>query len=760
MSAEINELLAELTDAQREAVQHVDGPLLVLAGPGSGKTRVITRRVAYLIECGIPAWSILAVTFTNKAAREMRERIDRLVPADAPGRGGLTVATFHSLCARLLRRYAAHAGLSDAYSIYDTADQREAVKQAINQANLDTKNWSPASVLSHISNAKNQLLTAEEFAGMAGDFFGRSIAKIYTQYEAILTQNRALDFDDLLLKMARLLRDNETVRRELQKRYQYLLIDEYQDTNHAQFVIAHTLAAQHQNICVVGDPDQSIYAWRGADIRNILEFESQFPEAKVIALGQNFRSTKHIVATADRLIRENKQRKHKDLYTELDEGEKPRVIRCRDERHEAELVVDELRRHDDADIAWKDMAVFYRVNALSRVMEEVLRHANIPYAIARGTAFYDRQEIRDALGYLRVIANPNDEAALRRIINTPTRGIGKTSLSRVEVFAYDQNLSMFEALRRVERIQGVSGKAQKSIIEFVRMVDAWRGVLDPEKSDGMFAGQTVFSNLADLVERVIRESGLESMYASARTAEDRERVENLEELVSSAADFQWPDELPEDAGPLAVLSAYLESIALVSDADMVDPERGAVTLMTLHAAKGLEFPVVCMIGLEEGLLPHSNASNDGDAGIEEERRLCYVGITRAMRHLQITSAATRTHRGMRERTIPSQFLRELPDEHIDRLDMAADPFGRGGAEGEGGDGHDEAVDDPHFDPYLDDHASAGFRAGQMVRHPQFGVGRIEWMSRERRVTRARVSFLNVGTKTLILEYARLEPVEP
>ncbi len=754
MSAEINELLDDLTDAQREAVQHVDGPLLVLAGPGSGKTRVITRRVAYLIECGIPAWSILAVTFTNKAAREMRERIDHLVPADAPGRQGLTVATFHSLCARLLRRYAHHAGLSEAYSIYDTADQRDAVKQAINQANLDAKNFSPASVLSHISNAKNQLLTAEEFASLAGDFFGRSIARIYTQYEAILMQNRALDFDDLLLKMARLLRESETVRTELQRRYQYLLIDEYQDTNHAQFVIAHTLAAKHQNICVVGDPDQSIYAWRGADIRNILDFESQFPQAKVIALGQNFRSTGHIVATADQLIRTNSQRKHKDLFTELEDGEKPRVIRCRDERHEAALVIDELKRHaEEGDIAWKEMAVFYRVNALSRVMEEALRHANIPYTIARGTAFYDRQEIRDALGYLRVIANPNDETALRRIINTPTRGIGKTSLARVDVFAYDQNIALFDALRRVERIDGVSGKAQKSINEFVRMVDSWRGTLLPADGTDMFAREAVFASLADLVERVIRESGLESMYASARTAEDRERVENLEELVSSAADFHWPEELPEDAGPLAVLSAYLESIALVSDADMVDPEQGAVTLMTLHAAKGLEFPAVCMIGLEEGLLPHSNAANEGDAGIEEERRLCYVGITRAMRHLQLTSAATRTHRGLRERTIASQFLRELPDDHIDRLDLAADPFAFGEDGGSDGDEY------PNDAPHPDDFAAGGFRAGQMVRHPQFGLGRIEWMTRERRITRARVAFLNIGAKTLILEYARLEPVE-
>lgn len=745
-------LLEDLTGPQSEAVMQVEGPLLVLAGPGSGKTRVITRRVAYLIECGVPAWSILALTFTNRAAREMRDRIDRLVPMDVPGRNGLTVATFHSLCARLLRRYAAQAGLSGSYSIYDTADQRECAKKAIEQANLDTKNFTPASVLSHISNAKNQLLNAEEFAAMAGDFFGRSIARVYRAYEKILEQNNALDFDDLLLRTARLLRENESVRRELQERYQYLLVDEYQDTNHAQFVIAHTIAARHGNICVVGDADQSIYAWRGADIRNILEFESQFPAARVIPLGQNFRSTKHIVATADALIRFNRRRKHKDLFTELEEGDKPRVVRCRDERHEATLAADELRRLAEEGLAWKDMAVFYRVNALSRVMEEVLRQGNIPYTIARGTAFYDRQEIRTALAYLRLVANVNDEAALLRIINTPTRGIGKTSIQRMQVHALDHDLTLFEALRQADRVDGVSARGVKAVREFVRLVDGWRASLGAmpvaaSMDDGLLAGGLDFSSLKDLVERVIRESGLETMYASARTEEDRERVENLEELVSSAAEFTWPEELPEDAGPSAVLSAYLESIALVSDADMIDPTRGAVTLMTLHAAKGLEFPAVCMIGLEEGLLPHSNSSrHETDEGLEEERRLCYVGITRAMKHLLITSAAVRTHRGVRERTIPSQFLRELPGEHVERIEMADDPVNAG----TGGEG----------DHWIDIEArQVGFHAGQMVRHPQFGVGRIEWLTRERQVTRARVEFLHVGMKTLILEYARLERMD-
>ena len=747
---QVESILDGLTPPQAEAVAHLDGPLLVLAGPGSGKTRVITRRVANLVANGIPAWSILAVTFTNKAAGEMRERIAKLVPANVPGRRGLTVTTFHSLCARLLRMYASFANVPEAYSIYDSADQRSAIKQALKRAELDTKNWSPYSVLSQISKAKNKLITPEDYKKSAHDFYTRTIALAYENYQAILNEAGALDFDDLLMNVAIMLRDVEEVRVELQERYQYLLIDEYQDTNHVQFMLSHTLAAAHRNICVVGDPDQSIYGWRGADIRNILDFENHYDEALTISLGQNFRSTKHIVAVADTLIQNNKQRKHKDLFTESEEGQRPRVIRCADEHHEAQIVMEEIQLlNEDHGMAWKDMAVMYRVNALSRVMEETLRNAGIPHVIARGTAFFDRKEIKDALAYIRLLSNLKDEISLRRIINVPTRGIGKTTIERIELFSFNNNCSLFEAACRVDEITTLNDRAKNAVMKFVDMIRKWQSQLAGKTSSDLLVDDSI-SKLAELVNTVVRESGLENMHSKNKTEEDIERIANLEELVSSAAEFVPPLE----AGPVPslqqILLAWLESIALVSDADMVDPENGAVTLMTLHAAKGLEFSAVFMIGLEEGLLPHFN-SLDSEKQIEEERRLCYVGITRAMQRLQISSAAQRTQRGMRERTMASQFLKELPDDHIEQVDLASD-FWDDYADGSH---HDHDADDAWEDdanPFIE------FKVGSQVRHPQFGIGRIESLERGRDHTRSKIAFAAVGTKTLILEYARLETV--
>jgi len=760
MEQSLDTIMDDLTVAQREAVSHMDGPALVLAGPGSGKTRVITRRIAHLIANGVPAWSILALTFTNKAAGEMRNRVDAIVPANVPGRRGLTVTTFHSLGARLLRRYASRAGMPENYLIYDTADQRAAIKQAIKDAGLDSKNWTPGSVHGHISHAKNQLMDAPAFAAQAGDFFARTVAKIYAAYEAILAKAGAVDFDDLLLRLARLLRDDESVRADLQDRYQYLLIDEYQDTNHVQFVIAHALAERGRNIFVVGDPDQSIYGWRGADIRNIIDFDTHYPDARVIPLGQNFRSTGHIVSIADHLIRHNRQRKHKTLFTEQEEGERARVVRCGDEHHEASLVVDELRRGRDEGLAWKDMAVFYRVNALSRVMEEALRRESIPYVIARGTAFYERQEIKDAIAYLRVLANPRDEVSLRRIINTPARGIGATSIEKLELHAIRRGLALIDACRAAPQIDGLSAKAAKAIAQFAAMIDRWRsraGAADGEMpttagADALIDDLTT-ADLRDIVEMVLRESGLEALYRQAKSEEDQDRLENLEELVSSAAQFVPPLDAGEDPSPFRTLFAWLESIALVSDADMVDPANGAVTLMTLHAAKGLEFPLVCMIGLEHGILPHVNAG-DTDAGLEEERRLCFVGITRAERRLLISSAAVRTHRGVRERTIPSMFLRELPAAHVESLD-AHDPSSSDddGDEPGGATGLRFVRDADADRPFIE------FAVGTRVRHPQFGRGTIRSLERSRDSTRARVSFDAVGVKTLILEFARLEIAE-
>lgn len=814
MPITIDTLFDGLTEPQQQAVAHVDGPLLVLAGPGSGKTTVVTRRVANLVAQGIPPWQILALTFTNKAAGEMRDRIHRLLPENLPGVRGLTVATFHSFCARLLRRYAEAAGLRDNYTIYDSGDQREAIKTALKAAGLDTKNWTPASVAAAISNAKNQLLTPQEFAANAGDFYSRAIAKAYENYAKILKANNAVDFDDLLLICARLIRNSQQVREELQNRFQYLLIDEYQDTNHAQFVIAHSLASASRNICVVGDPDQSIYGWRGADIRNIMEFEEHYSSAQVIALGQNFRSTGHIVATADHLIRHNKQRKDKKLHTELGEGDKPQVVTCRDEHHEADLIVDEFkRRREDEGIAWKDMAVLYRVNALSRVLEEAFRDAQIPYIIARGTAFYDRKEIKDALAYLRVVANPNDEVSLKRIVNTPTRGIGNTTLDRVEIFAIRNQLSLFEAMRRVSEVPELTARAMNAMTKFVAMVDCWRVGLDGGKSRGLQsaagAGESEYQNdllphepttptpalplqeegaernaLADLVERVIRESGMEQHYRNAKIEEERERLDNLEELISAAAEFTPVHTTVDDDGVFngdadapppslqRTLTAYLESVALVSDSDAIDPESGAVTLMTLHAAKGLEYTVVAMAGLEEGLLPHSRAASS-ESELEEERRLCFVGITRAKRHLMICRAAIRTHRGLREHTIPSVFLKELPEQSVVQLDHAGaddgyvddfhnDDFGSSPTYGRKPSFNRASTSSARSTPerrLTSGSVTIEFPIGSLVKHPKFGVGRVEAYTPRPSGSSARIVFQSVGTKTLILEYAKLERIQ-
>jgi DNA helicase-2/ATP-dependent DNA helicase PcrA len=787
--------LEGLTDAQRAAVLHTEGPLLVLAGPGSGKTRVITRRIAYLIECGIPAWQIMALTFTNKAAAEMRERVSHML-GEGPITRGLTVTTFHSLCARLLRRYAdlagpAVVGVTRDFAVCSAADQLALVKRVVEALQLSTSNWPPRSVLSRISAAKNELVEPEAFEKDAQDFSARTVAKIYAGYQKALRTANMCDFDDLLLLTARMLTRVPEIRDECRRRWQYFLIDEYQDTNRAQFMIASLLAGEAgaqppPNICVVGDPDQSIYGWRGADISNILDFETQYPGAAVIALGENFRSTRHIVAAADYLIRHNKRRKHKDLFTARAEGEKIRVLLCRDEHHEARSVLEWLRAaaaNDDREageppVTWKDMAVFYRMNALSRVIEDELRNAGVPYTIARGTAFYEREEIKHAIAYLRVVANPADDVSLARIINVPTRGIGDTSWTRVEGAAAQAGVPVIDTARRAAAgsiLPDLSPRSRNSIGKFLALLDAWTGA-------GSFLGNDVAGSLAQLVERVIAESGLEEMYKKGKTDEDLDRAENLAELISSAREFEVEYEAENDPANtleggegdepvraevpplLAMLRAYLERVTLVSDADSVDPAQGAVTLMTLHAAKGLEFRAVAMIGLEEGLLPHSRSAESDDE-LEEERRLCFVGITRAMERLLITSAKYRTIRGLSERTIASRFLRELPQAHATLADLS-DEF----SEEYSADWTDDVPSSSRSmtpaerlaamkskgGPREDD-LSSGLKVGGMVRHPQFGVGKVASVTRGTDA-RAQIVFRDAGVKTLVLRYARLEPL--
>ncbi len=739
--------LIDLTEPQRQAVTHTGGPLLVLAGPGSGKTRVITRRIACRIAAGIPAWQILALTFTNKAAREMKARVDALVPADAPGRRGLVVSTFHAFSAGILRRYgpeslAAGIGqkpLAAEFSIFDMDDAYAVIKAAIGRANLETAQWQVGSVATEISSAKNRLLSAAEYAQNALDFRQRTIARIYAIYEQELVRQNALDFDDLLMRTARMLRDDPLVLAQLQGRFREVLVDEYQDTNHAQFTVAHSIARDHRNICVVGDPDQSIYAWRGADISNILEFEEHYPGAIVVPLGENFRSTSHIVAVADQLIRRNSARRHKDLFTGLGDGVAPKIAMLADETSEANYVVEEFERANRAGIQWREMAVLYRMNSLSRTLEDALRRRNIPYVIARGTAFYERREVRDTLSYLRALVNPFDEQALRRIINVPARGIGATSINKCAAVAVARGFSLLEAMM-MARQAGIAERTAKSIDGLVMVLARYRSELEIKPAE----------NLGPFVARLITEAGLER--AAAAIADDdqdaAERKANVQEVANAASLYVLPESQPDARAPTLgdALRGFLESVALVADSDAVDPERGVVTLMSLHASKGLEFHTVAIVGIEEGLLPHAR-SMDSPQAVEEERRLLFVGITRSERSLLLTCAATRAVRGLRMRTIESGFLREINGENIQRLDLTErveyedDESGRRqgvGGSRRGGDG--------------------GFPAGTIVRHAQFGVGTVEEVLPRGSLTSVRVRFRSAGVRTLVLEYAKLEVI--
>jgi len=702
-----NSLADQLTDSQAKAVFHAEGPLLVLAGPGSGKTRVITYRIAALIDSGFKPYNICAITFTNKAADEMRQRAYSLGSS-----AGAHISTYHSLCVRILRQYADKAGISPNFSIYDDSDQNRCIKQAVKDCELDTTNFPPARMLEYISKLKNSLIDVDAFKARADDFLDKTLAKIYARYQHILSERNGLDFDDLLMKTAFLLESCQDVCCELGNRFKFLLIDEYQDTNHAQYRIAKALVSQHNNICATGDPDQSIYGWRGADIHNILSFERDWPDAIIVRLEENFRSSTNILEVADNLIEFNKKRKQKKLVATKGPAKDVVVITAEDEAEEAETVTQQIKQLTNEGTSLRNIAVFYRVNAMSRVLEEALVQNKIPYQIVRGVEFYNRKEIRDLLAYLRIIVNPNDEVALLRIINTPARGIGKVTIDRLRGYAVQHKISLFEALGRAEQIDSLARATKGKLIGFVKMLEQF-------KKDTAGA-------IAPLAECVFVETGLEKFFRTAGT-EGEDALENVRELINATAYYDQQTEQPS-------LSDFLQQISLFSDADSYDTSVDRVALMTLHAAKGLEFENVFIVGLEEGLLPHER-SNDGD-DLEEERRLFFVGITRAKTGLYISHARYRTLRGQMLRTIPSQFLSELGQQVTE-----------------------QAEDNEYYDDnYLSSKTISHFNQGQLVRHKSFGLGRVKKFIDMGENSVVVVEFNSGQTKTLMSKYARLSKV--
>ena len=644
-----------LNPMQREAVLSTEGPLLVLAGAGSGKTRVLTHRVAYLIEeMGVAPWNIMAITFTNKAAGEMRERVDRLV---SHGAEAVWVSTFHSSCVRILRRHIQYLGFDTDFSIYDTDDQKTVMKQVIKALELDPKQYRERALLSQISAAKDQLISPEEFElNAAGDYRLRQTARIYREYQNQLKKNNALDFDDLIVKAVELLEESREVREYYQERFKYVLVEEYQDTNYAQFKRVSLLAGKYRNLCVVGDDDQSIYRFRGADIKNILSFEETFPGAKVVRLEQNYRSTGHILHAANEVIRHNEGRKEKKLWTENGEGEKVRFRQYDQAYEEADGVVKEIR---DGGWDYKDCAVLYRTNAQSRLLEEKCLLYNIPYRLVGGVNFYQRREIKDILSYLKTIANGRDDLAVMRIINVPKRGIGAASVNRAEIFASANGYSMYSALARVKAIPGM-GRAAGKIQEFVDLIEDFREKLSAGEYD-----------LAGLIEDVLERSGYRASLEEEGEVEAQTRLENIEELVNKAAAYEAAAEEPS-------LGAFLEEVALVADVDAMEDTDDRVTLMTLHSAKGLEFDNVWMCGMEDGLFPSMMAINSEDpvSAIEEERRLCYVGITRARKRLTLTAARQRMVNGETRWHKISRFVDEIPEEELEASRLESKNFGR------------------------------------------------------------------------------------
>ena len=737
-----------LNPPQKEAVAHTEGPVLILAGAGSGKTRVLTHRIAYLIEeMGVNPWNILAITFTNKAAQELRERVDKLVGF---GSESIWVSTFHSTCVRILRRHIDNIGYATNFTIYDADDQKSVIKDVCRKLNIDTKIYKERSLLAQISHAKDELLTPDDMEmKAAGDFNMKKVASVYREYQNALRKNNALDFDDLIVKTVELFEKCGAVLEYYQERFKYIMVDEYQDTNTAQFKFVSLLAQKYENLCVVGDDDQSIYKFRGANIGNILGFERVFPDAKVIRLEQNYRSTKNILCAANMVIANNSERKAKTLWTENEEGSKVHFRQFFNAYEEAEYVAGEISRGKREGLYnYRDCAILYRTNAQSRIFEEKFISANIPYKLVGGVNFYARKEIKDLLCYLKTVDNARDDLAVQRIINVPKRGIGATTMGRVQDYADNMGISLYEALRVAEEVPSIGRSVTKidSFVTFIKTLKSKADVLSVE----------------DLLQEIIDSTGYVEALEAEDTEEARARIENIDELISKTVAYQ---EAMEEQDLPATLSGFLEEVALVADIDTVDPDQDYVLLMTLHSAKGLEFPEVFMVGMEDGIFPsHMTISYGDDGELEEERRLCYVGITRAMKELTLTCAQQRMIRGETQYNKVSRFVREIPRELVDlghtiqekkpkAEDLIPTPAKYSKMK--------EILQGRNYKPREFKVTKAGaldYEVGDTVRHIKFGVGIVKNIVEGGRDYEVTVDFDKVGVKKMFASFAKLKKI--
>lgn len=743
------ELLAELNPQQREAVLTTSGPLLIVAGAGSGKTSVLTRRIAYLISCeGVAPWSVLAITFTNKAARELRERVERLVGLEA---SDVWVSTFHAMCVRILRREIEKLGYASHFTILDGIDQLSAVRRCCDELNLDNKRYEPRAMLSAISAYKNALVDAAQAERQAGDPYAVNVARVYIRYQAMLRAQNSLDFDDLIMLTVKLFEQDQPTLISYQMKFRHILVDEYQDTNHSQYRLIQLLAQKNRNLCVVGDSDQSIYRWRGADIKNILSFERDYPEAVVIKLEQNYRSTKHILHAANGVIGRNRSRLDKKLWTDNAQGEAIRLVRAGDEREEARFIVDEaFRRKAEGDLNYNDCTVLYRTNAQSRVVEEACLKAGIPYRIYGGTKFYERKEIKDIMGYLRLVANPADDIAFQRVVNAPKRGIGEGTLGRVAEYAREHGMSLFGATAEREMI-GLAAR-------FIEPLEAFASLIR------QFTAQQEYLTVAELLEQIIDRSGYREMLRREHTIEAQARLENVDELLTVAKEF-------EERNPGAGLIGFLTDVALVADADQEGGTGDGITLMTLHSAKGLEFPIVFLVGMEEGIFPHSRSLME-ESEMEEERRLCYVGITRAKRELYLSCAFQRSIYGTTRSNPPSRFLAELPSESVQEVKWGGrSSFGgasgnrsaSGSANGSAARGVPAAGSSSsivHIPPGFGGDVHANWLVGDQVEHRKWGLGQVTAITGGGDDIELTIAFEPpTGSRKLLVKYAPIQRIE-